>query len=163
MANGPNIFQMLLVSGNRACRTCRRGSSPGCPCQCRCRRRGIPAYAHSLYGKGALNNAAIRLSVHAPTAQQQCILGPRLLQNTNRKPRAGSRTRWSAWPYWPRKWPKRNEAVAYAASEAFARCLHHRYASVELLSVCSVVSRRNTVTTAIYRRTLMTAVLPLIS
>ena len=30
-----------ITSGNRACRTCRRGSSRGCPC--RCRRRGIPA------------------------------------------------------------------------------------------------------------------------
>jgi len=31
-----------ITSGNRACRTYRRGSS--CPCRCRCRRRGIPAY-----------------------------------------------------------------------------------------------------------------------
>jgi len=31
-----------ITSGNRACPTCRRGSSRGCPC--RCRRRGIPAY-----------------------------------------------------------------------------------------------------------------------
>ena len=30
-----------MNSGNRACRTCRRGSSRGC--SCRCRRRGIPA------------------------------------------------------------------------------------------------------------------------
>jgi len=33
-----------------------------------------------------------------------------------------------------RKWPKHNEAVAGAASEAFAKWLHHRYASIELHS-----------------------------
>jgi len=30
--------------------------------------------------------------------QKQCILGVRLLKNTNRKPHAGSRTRWCALP-----------------------------------------------------------------
>ena len=34
-----------ITSGNRECQTCRRGSSRGCPCQCRCPygRRGMPA------------------------------------------------------------------------------------------------------------------------
>jgi len=32
----------VLTSGNRACRTCRQGSSRGCRCRCRC--RGMRAY-----------------------------------------------------------------------------------------------------------------------
>ena len=33
-----------ITSRNRACPTCQRGSSRGCPSRCRCRRRGMPAY-----------------------------------------------------------------------------------------------------------------------
>jgi len=33
------------TSGNPVCRTCRRGYSRECPYRCRCRSRGIPAYA----------------------------------------------------------------------------------------------------------------------
>jgi len=74
-----------------------------------------------------LSNAAIRPSVrpirpficlsHHPTAlgQERCILGLWLLQNTNRKPHAGIRTTGQ----------RGDEAVAGAASEAFARWLHH--------------------------------------
>jgi len=41
-----------------------------------------------------------RLSVYPmPRAQNRYVLELRLLQNTNRKPRAGSRTQRLAWPY----------------------------------------------------------------
>jgi len=38
-----------ITSGNRACRTCRRGSSRGCTCRCRCRRRGTPALSTTCF------------------------------------------------------------------------------------------------------------------
>jgi len=44
-----------------------------------------------------------------------------LLQNVNRRPRAGSRTHWSASDL------NNDEAVADAASEAIARWLHYQY------------------------------------
>jgi len=55
---------------------------------------------------------------------------PWLLQNTNRKPPAGSLTHWSA----AISDRKDSEAVAGATSEAFARYLHHQQGRVELPS-----------------------------
>jgi len=68
----------------------------------------------------------IRLSVRqsaclsrAPISKQR-ILGLWLIQNTNKKAHAGSRTHWSAWSYDHRKWPKRvGFAVAIGAMQAF--------------------------------------------
>jgi len=60
-----------------------------------------------------VRNAAIRPSVRlsvcpTPPAQKTVHLGLWLLQTTNRKPDAGSRTlHWSAWSYGRRTWPKR--------------------------------------------------------
>jgi len=46
----------------------------------------------------AMLHPSVCLSVcPTPLAQQRCALGHWLLQNTNKKPSAGSRSRWSAW------------------------------------------------------------------
>jgi len=94
----------------------------------------------------ALSKAAIRpsvclsvcLSVWMHLAQKMCPCGQYLRQNTKWKPHGGSRTVWSAWP------ERQRRRVAGAASEAFARWLHHQYALNRRRRGNIIVSPRDT-------------------
>jgi len=73
-----------------------------------------------------LTNAAIHPSIHPsvclsvcsmPIAQQQCIIGRCLLQNTNRKPHAGNEIRWPALSAAENS----NKAITSNASKVFGK------------------------------------------
>jgi len=97
-------------------------------------------YVHAaLLRSAAIRRLSVHLSVCPLSQAQLCVM-----QNTNRKlapcrksnPLVGR-------PYGYRKWPKRqtpmygNEAIAGAASEAFASWLHRRHGPLSMCMICT--------------------------
>jgi len=105
-------------------------------------------YYASVYTVRAIN--AIRPSVRLSRAPNLSTVHFRLLQNTKRKPHAGShaRTYWSAWPYVHEKWPKRQrirlDRRLFRNIRQVSTPTHHRYAPVELPLTRNIVLPHDT-------------------